>query len=309
MYVPADCPPPSASSRRRWRRSHRSIWRRRCAIALRTSARTGAVESLAVRSRASDAMTPDERMRDVKIYRVGGSVRDELLGRAVADRDYVVVGTTPEEMLAQGFRPVGREFPVFLHPATHEEYALARTERKQGRGHRGFTFHAAPDVTLEQDLARRDLTINAMARDAEGRLIDPYGGAADLERGVLRHVGPAFVEDPLRVLRVARFAGRFGFTVAPETEALLERIAASGELATLTPERVWRELATALMETHPARFFSLLHRCGALAHLLPEIDRAFPAGSGRSASSRIESRMPFLRALDASAAAGDDLAV
>lgn len=254
-------------------------------------------------------MTPDERTRAVNIYRVGGSVRDELLGRAVADRDYVVVGTTPEEMLAQGFRPVGREFPVFLHPATHEEYALARTERKQGRGHRGFTFHAAPDVTLEQDLARRDLTINAMARDAEGRLIDPYGGAADLERGVLRHVGPAFVEDPLRVLRVARFAARFGFTVAPETEALLERIAASGELATLTPERVWRELATALMEAHPSRFFSLLHRCGALAQLLPEVDRAFPARSRRSAHSDIESHMPLLRALDAAAAAGDALAV
>ncbi|HTR58911.1 MAG TPA: multifunctional CCA addition/repair protein [Casimicrobiaceae bacterium] len=245
----------------------------------------------------------------MNIYRVGGSVRDELLGRAVADRDYVVVGTTPEEMLAQGFRPVGREFPVFLHPATHEEYALARTERKQGRGHRGFTFHAAPDVTLEQDLARRDLTINAMARDAEGRLIDPYGGAADLERGVLRHVGPAFVEDPLRVLRVARFAARFGFTVAPETEALLERIAASGELATLTPERVWRELATALMEARPSRFFSLLHRCGALAQLLPEVDRAFPARSRRSARSDTESHMPLLRALDAAAAAGDALAV
>ncbi|HSS70557.1 MAG TPA: multifunctional CCA addition/repair protein [Casimicrobiaceae bacterium] len=245
----------------------------------------------------------------MKIYRVGGSVRDELLGRAVADRDYVVVGATPEEMLAQGFRPVGREFPVFLHPATHEEYALARTERKQGRGHRGFTFHAAPDVTLEQDLARRDLTINAMARDAAGRLIDPYGGAADLERGVLRHVGPAFVEDPLRVLRVARFAARFGFTVAPETKALLERIAASGELATLTPERVWRELATALMEERPSRFFSLLHRCGALAQLLPEVDRAFPVRSRRSAHSDIESHMPLLRALDAAAAAGDALAV
>ena len=254
-------------------------------------------------------MTPDEATRDVKIYRVGGSVRDELLGRAVADRDYVVVGTTPEEMLAQGFRPVGREFPVFLHPATHEEYALARTERKQGRGHRGFTFHAAPDVTLEQDLARRDLTINAMARDPDGRLIDPYGGAADLERGVLRHVGASFVEDPLRVLRVARFAARFGFTVARETEALLERIAASGELATLTPERVWRELATALMEAHPSRFFSLLHRCGALAQLLPEVDRAFPVRSRRSAHSDVESHMPLLRALDAAAAAGDSLTV
>src|SRR5215510_11372537 len=195
------------------------------------------------------------------IYRVGGSVRDELLGRPVADRDYVVVGATPEEMLAQGFRPVGREFPVFLHPETHEEYALARTERKRGRGHRGFTFYAAPDVTLEEDLARRDLTINAMARDAKGGLIDPYRGAADLERGLLRHVGPAFAEDPLRVLRVARFAARFGFDVAPETEALLEGIAASGELATLSPERVWQELSRALLEAQPSRFFMLLHRC------------------------------------------------
>jgi tRNA nucleotidyltransferase (CCA-adding enzyme) len=252
---------------------------------------------------------PDETLPAMKIYRVGGSVRDELLGRPVADRDYVVVGATPEEMLAQGFRPVGRDFPVFLHPETHEEYALARTERKHGRGHRGFMFHAAPDVTLDQDLARRDLTINAMARDAEGTLIDPYGGASDLERGVLRHVGPAFAEDPLRVLRVARFAARLGFTVAPETEALLERIAASGELATLTPERVWRELATALMEAHPSRFLSLLHRCGALGQLLPEIDRVFPARSRRSVGTVVESRTPLLRALDASAAAGDALAV
>ena len=245
----------------------------------------------------------------MKIYRVGGSVRDELLGRPVADRDYVVVGATPEQMLAQGFRPVGRDFPVFLHPSTREEYALARTERKRGRGHRGFVFHAAPDVTLEQDLARRDLTINAMARDGEGRLIDPYGGAADLERGVLRHVGPAFVEDPLRVLRVARFATRFGFEVAPETETLLERIAASGELGTLSPERVWQEISRALLEAHPARFFALLYRCGALAQLLPEINAMFPSAARRTVRGEIASRVPLLRALDASAAAGDALAV
>jgi tRNA nucleotidyltransferase (CCA-adding enzyme) len=245
----------------------------------------------------------------MKIYRVGGSVRDELLGWPVADRDYVVVGATPEQMLAQGFRPVGRDFPVFLHPSTQEEYALARTERKQGRGHRGFVFHAAQDVTLEQDLARRDLTINAMARDAEGRLIDPYGGAADLERGLLRHVGPAFVEDPLRVLRVARFAARFGFDVAPETEALLERIAASGELGTLSSGRVWQEISKALLEAHPSRFFALLHRCGALRQLVPEVDAVFPSSAHRAAVGEIASRVPLLRALDASAAAGDALAV
>jgi tRNA nucleotidyltransferase (CCA-adding enzyme) len=245
----------------------------------------------------------------MKIYRVGGSVRDELLGWPVADRDYVVVGATPEQMLAQGFRPVGRDFPVFLHPVTHEEYALARTERKRGRGHRGFVFHAAADVTLEQDLARRDLTINAMARDDEGRLIDPYGGAADLERGLLRHVGPAFAEDPLRVLRVARFAARFGFEVAPETEALLEGIAASGELETLSPERVWQEVSRALLETHPSRFFAVLHRCGALVQLLPEVNAMFPSAARRTAQGRTESRVPLLRALDASAASGDALAV
>ena len=245
----------------------------------------------------------------MKYYRVGGSVRDELLGRPVADRDYVVVGATPEQMLALGFRPVGRDFPVFLHPVTHEEYALARTERKRGRGHRGFVFHAAPDVTLEQDLARRDLTINAMARDEEGRLIDPYGGAADLERSLLRHVGSAFVEDPLRVLRVARFAARFGFEVAPETEALLEQIAASGELGTLSSERVWQEISRALLEQHPSQFFALLHRCGALAQLLPEIDAVLQSAPRRKVPGANALRVPLLRALDASAAAGDSLAV
>ena len=172
----------------------------------------------------------------MKIYRVGGAVRDELLGRPIADRDYVVVGATPEEMIAKGFRPVGRDFPVFLHPDSGDEYALARTERKSGRGYHGFTFHVAPDVTLEEDLGRRDLTINAMARDAEGTLIDPYHGAHDLSAGILRHVSPAFAEDPLRVLRVARFAARFGFAVAPETEAIMRAIVAGGELAALTAD-------------------------------------------------------------------------
>ena len=176
-------------------------------------------------------------------------------------------------MLAQGFRPVGRDFPVFLHPQTNEEYALARTERKSGRGYHGFTFHAAPDVTLEADLARRDLTINAMARDADGTLIDPYHGEADLRAGVLRHVSAAFAEDPLRVLRVARFAARLGFAVAPETEALMRAIVSGGELATLSPERVWQELARALMEARPSRFFSELRRCGALARCCPRSTR------------------------------------
>src|ERR1700694_4696486 len=175
----------------------------------------------------------------MKIYRVGGAVGDELLGREIADRDYVVVGATPEQMLAQGFRPVGRDFPVFLHPQSGEEYALARTERKSGRGYHGFTFHVAPEVTLEEDLGRRDLTINAMARDADGTLVDPYGGERDLRAGVLRHVSPAFAEDPLRVLRVARFAARLGFAVAPETEALMRSIAAGGEIATLPAGRGW----------------------------------------------------------------------
>src|SRR5438876_2450501 len=211
----------------------------------------------------------------MQVYRVGGSVRDELLELPTADRDYVVVGSTPEEMIAQGFLPVGRDFPVFLHPQSREEYALARTERKSGRGHRGFTFHASPEVTLEEDLRRRDLTINAIARDEAGKLIDPYGGAADLRAGVLRHVSDAFGEDPLRVLRVARFAARFGFHVAPETERLMRDMVASGELAELTPERVWRELAKGLMAPEPSRMFAVLRSCGALRVILPELDALF----------------------------------
>ncbi len=220
--------------------------------------------------------------RTVKIYRVGGSVRDELLGRPVVDRDWVVVGATPEMLIASGYQPVGRDFPVFLHPETHEEYALARTERKHGRGYRGFEFFVSPDVSLEQDLARRDLTINAMARDEQGTLIDPFRGARDLKAGVLRHVSPAFVEDPLRVLRVARFAARFGFVVAPKTRALMREIAASGELAALAPERIWQELARGLMEPRPSTMLAVLRSCGALGHLLPEVDALF--GGPRSAT-------------------------
>ena len=245
----------------------------------------------------------------MKIYRVGGAVRDELLGRAIADRDYVVVGATPEEMLAQGYRPVGRDFPVFLHPQSGEEYALARTERKSGRGYHGFTFHVAPDVTLEEDLGRRDLTINAMARDADGTLIDPYGGERDLRAGVLRHVSPAFAEDPLRVLRVARFAARFGFAVAPETEALMRSIAAGGELATLTPERVWQEISRALMEPHPSRFLIVLRRCGALSQLLPEVDALFGVPQPVAHHPELDTGVHVLQALDYAAAAGDALPV
>jgi len=206
----------------------------------------------------------------MKIYEVGGAVRDRLLGLPVKDRDYVVVGATPEDMTRLGYTPVGKDFPVFLHPATHDEYALARTERKSAPGYTGFQIYAAPDVTLEQDLARRDFTINAIACDTEGRLIDPYGGQADIKAGVMRHVGSAFAEDPVRILRGARFAARFGFAVAPETLDLMRGMAASGEADALVPERVWQELAKGLMEDAPARMFAVLAQCGALAAILPE---------------------------------------
>ena len=245
----------------------------------------------------------------MKIYRVGGSVRDELLGRPVADHDYVVVGGTPDDLRARGFRPVGRDFPVFLHPETHAEYALARTERKTGRGHQGFSFHTAPGVTLEEDLARRDLTINAMARADDGTLIDPFGGAEDLRAGVLRHVSPAFAEDPLRVLRVARFAARFGFAIAPETEAMMRAIAAGGELATLTAERVWQELSRALMEAAPSRFFAALRGCGALAQLFPEVDALFGSPRRDDEDAEIDAGVHCMHALDYVAAAGEPLPV
>ena len=210
----------------------------------------------------------------MKTWLVGGAVRDRLLGVESTERDWVVTGSTPEEMQRQGFRAVGRDFPVFLHPETGEEYALARTERKSGPGYHGFVFNASPEVTLEEDLRRRDLTVNAMALDADGHIIDPWGGQADLQNRLLRHVSPAFVEDPLRVLRVARFAARFhclGFRVAEETMALMAELAASGELEVLTPERVWQETATGLMEADPQRYFQVLEDCGALAVLFPEL--------------------------------------
>jgi tRNA nucleotidyltransferase (CCA-adding enzyme) len=212
------------------------------------------------------------------VYLVGGAVRDRLLGLPVGDRDFVVVGATPDAMVAAGFRPVGADFPVFLHPGTGEEYALARTERKSGSGYKGFTFHAAPEVTLEDDLARRDLTINAIAEDACGRLVDPHGGVRDLEARVLRHVSPAFVEDPLRVLRVARFAARLaplGFRIAAETQALMREIAASGELEHLVPERVFVEIRKLLEGPRPGVFLRVLRDTGALAVLLPELDRLY----------------------------------
>ncbi len=203
-------------------------------------------------------------------------MRDALLGLEPGDRDWVVVGASVEEMLRSGFTPVGQDFPVFLHPESHEEYALARTERKTAPGYRGFVFHAGADVTLEEDLARRDLTINAMARDRDGTLVDPWGGRRDLTARILRHVGPAFVEDPVRVLRLARFAARFGdFSVAPETLSLCQEMVARGEVDALVPERVWQELARGLMEAHPRRFFEVLRACGALARLLPEVDALF----------------------------------
>ena len=214
----------------------------------------------------------------MKIYCVGGAIRDELLGLPVQDRDWVVVGATPEEMRSRGFTPVGKDFPVFLHPQTHEEYALARTERKSGRGYAGFTVHAAPDVTLEDDLRRRDLTINAIAEAPDGSLVDPFGGVRDIEARVLRHVSPAFVEDPVRLLRVARFAARFaplGFTVAAETLALMRDIVAQGEAQHLVAERVWQETHTALKEPMPGEFLRTLRACGALAVIFPELDRLY----------------------------------
>lgn len=217
-------------------------------------------------------------MSSIQILMVGGAVRDHLLGRPVHDRDWVVVGATPEEMVAQGFQPVGRDFPVFLHPQTHEEYALARTERKSGRGYRGFAVQSSPDVTLEEDLARRDLTINAMAAPEgwpeSGMLSDPYGGRRDLEAKLLRHVTDAFREDPVRILRVARFAARFAdFRVAPETMALMREMVEAGEASDLVAERVWQEIARGLMETAPERMFEVLRDCGALQVLLPELAR------------------------------------
>lgn len=255
----------------------------------------------------SDAVTAN-----LECYIVGGAVRDQLLGRPMGDRDWVVVHATPEEMLARGFRQVGADFPVFLHPETSEEYALARTERKRGRGYHGFTVHASPDVTLEEDLARRDLTINAMAMDSAGRVLDPFGGRDDLEARRLRHVGPAFVEDPLRVLRVARFAAQladYGFEVAEETEVLLRQMSSSGELADLTPERVWAETVKALASDKPSRYFAVLRQVGALAEIFPEVEALFGVPQPEEHHPEIDTGIHTLQALDAAAELSDSIAV
>ena len=215
-----------------------------------------------------------QKTHTIKTYLVGGAVRDYLLGLPVKDRDWVVVGADAQTMLAQGFQPVGKDFPVFLHPDTHEEYALARTERKTAKGYAGFSFHADKDVTLEQDLMRRDLTINAMAQDSDG-LIDPFGGQQDLAAGILRHVSSAFAEDPVRILRTARFAARYGFEIAEETMKLMRQMVENGEADALVAERVWQELAKGLMEKNPHRMIEVLRQCGALKVLLPEVDALF----------------------------------
>ena len=252
-------------------------------------------------------------MAEIKAFVVGGAVRDALLGRASTDKDWVVVGATPEQMIEARFIPVGRDFPVFLHPQTKQEYALARTERKTGPGYHGFTFHADASVTLEQDLARRDLTINAMAFDASGTLVDPHGGQRDLKARVLRHVSSAFAEDSVRILRLARFAARLhDFTVAPETLALARRMVESGEVDALVPERVWQELACGLMEARPSRMLRVLRDCGALARLVPEVDRLWDrrpdAPDSAVSQAGASAGDLLLRTLDISAQLGSTLA-
>lgn len=240
----------------------------------------------------------------MQIYLVGGAVRDFLLGLEIKDRDWVVVGADAETMLAQGFIPVGKDFPVFLHPKTHEEYALARTERKTAKGYAGFAFHADKDVTLEQDLMRRDLTINAMAQDSDGLIIDPFGGQKDLSDGILRHVSPAFSEDPVRMLRIARFAARYGFAVADETMQLMRQMVADGEADALVSERVWQELAKGLMERAPHRMIEVLRECGALAVLLPEVEALFGVPQRADYHPEIDSGVHTLMVLQKSAEMG-----
>jgi tRNA nucleotidyltransferase (CCA-adding enzyme) len=239
-----------------------------------------------------------------RMWIVGGAVRDALLGQPSSDRDWVVVGASPDWMAAQGFMPVGRDFPVFLHPQTKEEYALARTERKTAQGYHGFAFHASPEVTLDDDLARRDLTINAIAQDpASGEIVDPFGGRADLAAGVLRHVSPAFAEDPVRLLRLARFAARWpSFTVAAETAALLRALVDAGEVDALVPERVWQELSRGLMEARPSRMFEVLRDCGALARLLPEVHALWGVPQPAEHHPEIDTGVHLMMVLDTAAA-------
>lgn len=246
----------------------------------------------------------------MQTYKVGGAVRDALLGLPVQDNDWVVVGADPQEMIVTGYLPVGKDFPVFLHPVTKEEYALARTERKTARGYHGFTFHAEADVTLEEDLARRDLTINAIAQDGDGRLIDPYHGQRDLEAKVLRHVTDAFREDPVRILRVARFAARFSdFTVAPETVALMREMVEAGEVDALVAERVWQELARGLMEGKPSRMFEVLRECGALARLLPEVERLWGVPQRAEYHPEVDTGVHLMMVMDMSASLNGPLPV
>ena len=242
----------------------------------------------------------------MQTYLVGGAVRDKLLGIPVKDRDWVVVGATPEEMLAQGFKAVGKDFPVFLHPETKEEYALARTERKSGKGYKGFTFHTSPDVTLEEDLQRRDLTINAIAEDESGNIIDPYNGEADIKQGLLRHISDAFVEDPLRVLRIARFAATLGFKIAPETSQLLKEISETDELEALVPERVWTEMEKALTGKYPARFILVLRSCNALVKLFPEIEALFGVPQTKEYHPEVDTGLHTIMSLNQAVRLSDD---
>ncbi len=252
----------------------------------------------------------DDPTRGLEIYQVGGAVRDQLLGLDPPDRDFVIVGATPEQMIERGFKPVGRDFPVFIHPTSGEEYALARTERKSGRGYHGFTFHTGADVTLDDDLARRDLTVNAIAMDREGRLIDPHGGKRDLDQKVLRHVSPAFSEDPVRILRLARFGARFAsFDIAAETLELCRRMVADGEVDALVAERVWQEMKKALMEPVPSRFFEILRQVDALKAVLPEVDVLFGVPQVERYHPEIDTGIHTLMVIDQAARAGASLSV
>ncbi len=246
----------------------------------------------------------------MQVYLVGGAVRDELLGIAVKDKDFVVVGSTPEEMIAAGFKPVGKDFPVFLHPKTHDEYALARTERKTAKGYKGFVVHASPEVTLEEDLARRDLTINAIAKDSTGKFIDPYNGLADIQSKTLRHVSDAFAEDPVRILRAARLSARFqDFSLAPETNQLMQQMVASGEVDALVAERVWQELAKGLMEDKPSRMFDVLRACCALKKILPELDKLWGVPQSAQYHPEIDTGVHVMLAIDYAARQNYALAV
>ena len=246
----------------------------------------------------------------MKVYQVGGAVRDALLGLPVKDTDHVVVGATPEQMEKLGYRPVGKDFPVFLHPKSNEEYALARTERKTAKGYKGFQVFASPEVTLEEDLARRDLTINAIARDTAGQLIDPFNGQADIQSRTLRHVSDAFVEDPVRILRAARFAARFTeFSVAPETMALMKQMVDAGEVDALVAERVWQELSKGLMEAKPSRMFEVLRECGALQRIFPELDRLWGVPQPPQHHPEIDTGVHVMMVIDYAAAQGYSLPV